>query len=308
MPHHGRKKNPSLAGVVMAISAAALWGTTGTAQTFASSQTSPYWIGALRLVIASAFFAAVVLLGRSRRPQSKFSFRAAWPWILLGGISIAAYNLCFFAGVKATGVATGTGVSIGSGPVWIGLLQSLISRRPPRSLWWMGTALAVCGISLMLTGSSADARLNVTGLILCLAAGLAYAFYTIVSKHLVGISTPEIATFSVFTTAAVIAIPVAAIASDTFMATGSTWVMVGYLGVFATGISFLLFNHALRQVSAATCVTLSLAEPVTAFVLAIVVVGEQPMAAAFLGLGLVVAGLLFVVWGETRRNRSATNS
>ena len=308
MPHHGRKKNPSLAGVVMAISAAALWGTTGTAQTFASSQTSPYWIGALRLVIASAFFAAVVLLGRSRRPQSKFSFRAAWPWILLGGISIAAYNLCFFAGVKATGVATGTGVAIGSGPVWIGLLQSLISRRPPRSLWWLGTALAVCGISLMLTGSSADARLNVTGLILCLAAGLAYAFYTIVSKHLVGISTPEIATFSVFTTAAVIAIPVAAIASDTFMATGSTWVMVGYLGVFATGISFLLFNHALRQVSAATCVTLSLAEPVTAFVLAIVVVGEQPMAAAFLGLGLVVAGLLFVVWGETRRNRSATNS
>ena len=308
MPHHGRMKNPSLAGVAMAISAAALWGTTGTAQTFASSQTSPYWIGALRLVIASAFFAGVVLLGMSARPHRKFSLRAAWPWVLLGGVSIAAYNLCFFAGVKATGVATGTGVAIGSGPVWVGLLQSLISRRPPRPLWWFGTVLAVGGISLMLTGSSADARLNVTGLILCLAAGLAYASYTIVSKHLVGIATPEMATFSVFTTAAVIAIPVAALASDTFAATGSTWVMVGYLGVVATGISFLLFNHALRQVSAATCVTLSLAEPVTAFVLAIVVVGEQPRTAAFWGLALVVAGLLLVVWGETSQFRFARNT
>jgi len=298
-------KNPSLAGVVMAISAAALWGTTGTAQTFASSLTSPYWIGALRLAVASAFFAGIVLLGKSGGPQSQFSFRAAWFWILLGGVSIAAYNLCFFAGVKATGVATGTGVAIGSGPVWIGLLQSLITRRPPRPLWWFGTALAVSGISLMLTGSSADARLDMAGLILCLAAGLAYACYTVVSKHFVGIATPEMATLSVFTTAAVIAIPVAALASDSFAATSSTWVMVGYLGVVATGISFLLFNYALRQVSAATCVTLSLTEPVTAFVLAIFVVGEQPKVLAFCGLGLVVAGLLLVVWGETSHYRSA---
>jgi DME family drug/metabolite transporter len=134
---------------------------------------------------------------------------------------------------------------------------------------------------------------------------LAYASYTIVSKHLVGIATPEMATFSVFTTAAIIAIPAAALASATFTATSPTWVMVSYLGVVATGISFLLFNHALRQVSAATCVTLSLAEPVTAFVLAIVVVGEQPRAAAFWGLGWVVAGLLLVVWGETRHHRAA---
>lgn len=127
-----------------------------------------------------------------------------------------------------------------------------------------------------------------------------HACYTIVSKHLVGIATPEMATFSVFTTAAVIALPVAALASDTFTATSSTWVMVSYLGVVATGVSFLLFNHALLKVSAATCVTLSLAEPVNAFVLAVLVVGEQPGAAAFWGLGLVLAGLLLVVWSEIR--------
>ena len=293
-------KNPSLVGATMALAAAALWGTTGTAQTFASSQTSPYWIGALRLVIASMFFAVVVLFGRSGQSPEKSRLRPAWHWVVLGGICIAAYNLCFFAGVRATGVATGTAFAIGSGPVWVGLLQSLISKQPPRPFWWFGTALAVIGISLMLSGTSTDARFDEVGLGLCLAAGLAYAGYTLVSKHLVGITTPEIATCLVFTVAAVIAVPVAAVASDTFTATPATWAMASYLGLVATGVSFLLFSHALCHISVATGVTLSLAEPVTAFVLAIIVVGEQPGVAAFGGLGLVLAGLLLVVWVETQ--------
>lgn len=293
-------KNPSLAGVAMALTAAALWGTTGTAQTFASSQTSPYWIGALRLAIGSVFFAGVLLLGRSRPFAGGGSLRAVWPWALLGGIAIAAYNLCFFAGVKATGVAVGTGVAIGSGPVWVGLLDWLTVRKSPRPVWWLGTAAAVTGISLMLLDGGADAKFNLTGLSLCLAAGLAYASYTVVAKHLAGKATPQMATFLIFSVAAFIAVPVAALVSPTFVASPATWIMLAYLGVVVTGMAFLLFSHALRRVSAATCVTLSLAEPLMAFVLAILVVGEQPGVAAYGGLGLVVAGLWLVVWGETR--------
>ncbi len=294
-------KNPSLTGAAMGLAAAVLWGTTGTAQTFAGAQSSPYWIGALRLAIASVFFAGLVFFGRAGRAQADSRLRRAWPWIVLGGSAMAAYNLCFFAGVKATGVATGTAVAIGSGPVWAGLLQALITRRPPGPLWCLGTALAVMGIGLMLSGTGSATRFDAVGLALCLTAGLAYASYTLVSKHLIGISSPVMATFSVFTTAALIAVPVAALTAGTFSATGSTWLMVAYLGLIATGISYLLFSHALRHVSAATGVTFALAEPVTAFVLAIVVVGEQPGAAAFGGLALVIAGLLLVVWLETRR-------
>jgi len=286
----------------MALSAAALWGTTGTAQTFASSQTSPYWIGALRLVIASLFFSVVVLVGRSSAVPIRSLPRLAWRWGILGGLCIAAYNLSFFAGVKATGVATGTAVAIGSGPVWVGLLQSLISRQAPRPFWWFGTALAIMGINLMLSGRGTGARFDALGLGLCLAAGLAYAGYTIVSKHLVGLTSPEIATCLVFTVAAIVAVPIAATVSDAFTATPATWVMVSYLGLIATGISFLLFSHALCSISVTTGVTLSLAEPVTAFVLAIFVVGEQPGVLALGGLGLVMAGLLLVVWVETQNH------
>lgn len=285
----------------MALAAAVLWGTTGTAQTFVASQSSPYWIGALRLLIASAFFAVVVLFGRSRPAHGIAWLRTAWPWVVLGGIAMASYNLCFFAGVKATGVATGTAVAIGSGPIWIGLLQGLVTRQAPRPVWWLGTTLGVTGIGLMLSGASTGTSFDVTGFMLCLGAGFAYASFTLLSKHLVGVTSPEIATLSVFTTATVIAIPVAALTGGTFTGTSTTWLMVSYLGLIATGIAFLLFSHALRHVGAATCVTLSLAEPMTAFVLAIVVVGERPNVVAFGGLALVIAGLLLVVWFETRQ-------
>ncbi len=284
----------------MAVSAAALWGTTGTAQSFVASQISPYWVGALRLAIASAFFAAYLLLGRWRRGAAATLPEAVWGWALLGGITIAAYNLSFFAGVKATGVAVGTGVAIGSGPVWVGVLQALMSRKVPRPIWWLGSGCAVLGIGLMLGDGGTETRFDGIGLGLCLLAGLAYASYTLVAQHLVGLTTPPMATFLIFSMAAVIAVPVAALVSPGLTSSPAAWVMVTYLGVVVTGVAYLLFSHALRRVSAATCVTLTLAEPVTAFVLAIVVVGEQPGTLAYGGLALVLLGLLCVVWGETR--------
>ncbi|MBK1684903.1 DMT family transporter [Rhodoferax fermentans] len=293
-------KHPTLIGIAMALCAAALWGTTGTAQTFVSAQASPYWIGALRLAIGSVFFAACLLVGRAGHFAGGQGLRTVWRWALLAGTAVAIYNLSFFAGVKATGVAVGTGVAIGSGPVWVGLLEALFNRQAPRPVWWLGTALAVAGISFMMMAGGADAQVNVAGLGLCLLAGLSYASYTIVSKHLVGLTTPTMATFLVFSVAAVMAVPVAALVSPPWVNSAATWWMVTYLGVVVTGVAYLLFSHALRRVSAATCVTLTLAEPVTAFVLAIVVVGEQPGTLAYGGLALVLLGLLCVVWGETR--------
>jgi DME family drug/metabolite transporter len=79
--------------------------------------------------------------------------------------------------------------------------------------------------------------------------------------------------------------------------------MVAYLGFIATGLSYLMFGHALRHISGATGVTLALAEPATAFVLAIWLLGYRPMTNGYAGMGLVLAGLLIVVRMELRKSQ-----
>ena len=114
----------------MALSAAVLWGTTGTSQHFAGTGLSPYWIGALRLAIAAAFFALLVLATERDRAVSR-DVPGLWRRQLLAGAAMAVYNLAFFAGVRLAGVAVGTTIAIGSGPLFAGALQALVTRRPP---------------------------------------------------------------------------------------------------------------------------------------------------------------------------------
>jgi DME family drug/metabolite transporter len=58
----------SLQGVALVLVAASLWGTTGTAQHLADGALAAAWIGALRLVVAALFFAALVRFVPQLRP------------------------------------------------------------------------------------------------------------------------------------------------------------------------------------------------------------------------------------------------
>jgi DME family drug/metabolite transporter len=295
-------KSASWPGIVLALSAAVLWGTTGTSQHFAGARLSSYWIGALRLVIAALFFAVLVAAGE-RNMASRPAVPGLWRRQLLAGTAIAAYNLAFFAGVRLAGVAVGTTVAIGSGPLFAGALQALITRRPPLPLWWLGTALAIGGGAAIALGRGGAATADLGGLALCLAAGFSYAVYTLTAKSLAAHASPARASLWVFGTAAAIALPAAWLiapsgAAQLVAAGGRGWLVVAWLGVVATGISYLLFSSALRFISAATGVALALGEPLTAFTLAVLLLGEPLRASGLAGIALIMAGLVLVVRAE----------
>ena len=289
----------------MVLMAAMLWGTTGTAQSLAPPMLPAQWVGALRLAMSALFFIAYALATEPRARLAGDLRRMPWARVLLSGACVAAYNLSFFAGVKASGVAVGTAIAIGSGPLWAGLLQWLLAGQAPRPAWWLGTLLAVAGgAAMVLAGQGSGAQLDAVGVGLCLVAGLSYAAYALVNQRLVRQAAPATVTLLVFGTAALIAAPAALVWAGLpgAMSAGG-WLVVGYLGVVATGLAYLLFSSALRHISAATGVTLALAEPLTAFVLAVLVVQERPGPGAFAGLALVLAGLAVVIWAEVRASR-----
>ena len=288
----------------MVLVAAMLWGTTGTAQSLAPPQLSSYWVGALRLAVAALFFWPALLLTYRRALAAASPHRLPWRGVGLAAVCMCSYNLAFFAGVRACGVAVGTALALGSGPVWAGLLQSIISKALPTRAWWFGTGVAVAGVVLMATGGGLASSVSTAGVLLCLLAGLSYATYALVNQRMVMGASPATVTTLVFTLAALLAVPGALSLAGPPQLQARDAAVVLWLGVVSTGIAYLLFSYALQHVSAATGVVLALAEPVTAFVLAIAVVGENPGTLGVVGLGAVLAGLWVVVRSELGPIRS----
>lgn len=286
-------------GVLLVLGGAMLWGTTGTAQTFVADSLSPFWVGTLRVSIATVFFALYVawVVGwrRARAELLAMDARLA----VLAGAAMAGYNLFFFAGVKSVGVAVGTALVLGSSPLWAGLLQALLGLWPQRQ-WWLGTGIAIVGGVLLVLGRGGPLHADALGVGFCLAAGFSYAAYTVLNKQLVVRWHPATVTFYVFFVASVIAIPAAWVLVGPLQLSGRGWTVALFLGVVATGVAYLLYSDGLRFVSAASAVSLALMESATAFVLALAVVGERPLLAAYLGFVILLVGLALVVRAETQ--------
>lgn len=314
------KTNPTL-GVLLVLAAAALWGTTGTAQSLADGSLSAYWFGALRLATAGAFFAAwsAVSGAAFSAATSAASRRLAQPGsaptrgmparrdVFAAGLCMAVYNLAFFAGIGTTGVALGTAIALGSGPIWAGLLQALLLRQRPTAAWWAGTLVAVAGGVLMTLGSDRrSVGFDGLGIALCLLSGLSYAAYTLLNTRMARVAPASTITLQAFGVAALMALPVAWLVGGAPVLTGADLAAVAYTGVVTAGVPYLLFSQALRHIRPATGVTLALCEPVVAFGLAVLVLGESPALMAYAGLLLVVGGVLWVVLQELRGHRPRT--
>ncbi len=72
--------------------------------------------------------------------------------------------------------------------------------------------------------------------------------------------------------------------------------VVLHLGLVATAMAYLLFARGLRTVPAVHAVTLSLAEPLTAATLGILVLKEHPTMTSASGMGLVCPDWWY--WGN----------
>nr|WP_280189011.1 EamA family transporter [Delftia sp. PS-11] len=306
----------SVTGIAFVAVAAVLWGTTGTAQSLGAGALSPFWVGAAQLAVSSLFLllilAASHLQARRRAPAAapgqpllpnpvRLGLRPAW--FLLASLGIGGYSIFFYEGVTRTGVAVGTAVAIGSGPIWAGLMQALVLRAPLSVLWWAGTLVSVAGGAAMVMARG-GAMLSWSGLLLCLLAGLSYAGYALINKRLVTHMPPRVVNCYVFTGAACMAVPVALLYSGLPQWSLAGVLVVVYLGVVVSGMAHMLFSIGLRSISGATGVTLSLIEPVAAFVLAVWIVGEYQPPQSWAGLLAVLAGLMLVIGAEMRAQRA----
>jgi len=276
--------------------AAVCFGTTGTAQAIGPA-TSPVAVGAARIVIGGAL---LVLIARGLHVAlPRRSVTAAGI-----AVGVCVYQLSFFAAVNLTGVAVGTVVAIGTGPAAAGALGRVVNGERLTGRWALATVCAAAGVVLL--AGDGGGTVDPAGIALAITAGLGYATCTVLSKRLIAAgSAPEAVMAAGFGGAAVLLVPVLALAGPGFLTSAGGLGLAVYLGAIPTALAYVLFSRGLRSLTSGETATLVLAEPLTAAALGIVALGEQPSVAAGIGAGLVLAGLAVLAAPARSRVRTA---
>ena len=277
--------------------AAVLFGTSGTARELGPDSASSLSVGAARIAIGAVVLWAVVIGRRAAEPlPGTAQLRAVRSLLVVGGLGVATYTPLFFVAVDRSGVAVGTIVTIASGPFFAAGLDWRFRTVRPSRAWLVGTLITVVGSVVLVLVTDADkATIDPIGIAAALGAGLGYATYAVSTKATMdrGLGS-TVALAIAFTMGVAIVLVLAAGESFAWIITGSGALMALYLGVVATGVAYVMFGLGLRRLASATAVTLVLAEPVTAAVLAVAVLDESIPVAGWLGIGLVCVGLWFV--------------
>ncbi|MBC8209140.1 MAG: EamA family transporter [Desulfobulbaceae bacterium] len=270
------------------LTGAILWGTTGTAQALAPAEGQPLVLGTLRIIIGGLAMLIVAL----RKETFLCIFQP------LGAVSLAAacsavYQVSFFSAVKITGVAAGTIIAIGSAPIFAGILGWIIHKECVNKRWIIATLLAIGGCTL-LAGAGGAVQLETVGVFLALLAGASYALLAASLKGLLQHRPPLSVLGGVFTLAAVPLLPLLFFHDLNWIASVRGVSVSLHLGLITGALAYALFSTGLQVVPVAAAATITLAEPLTAGLLGIFLLGETVGTMGLLGMALLLSGLLIL--------------
>ncbi|GAB2519147.1 DMT family transporter [Paramicrobacterium agarici] len=281
------------AGALFVLAASVLWGTTGTAATFAPG-VGPLAIGSFAMGVGGMLQAAVA--ARSLAAHAAALWRMRWT-VVIGAVAVAMYPLAFYSSMRLAGVAVGTIVSIGSAPIASAMIERVVDKTPLRWRWGIGTAIGCAGALLLCVtrgGSPGDAP--VLGVVLGVVAGITYAAYSFAATRLMrGGAARAAAMGSTFGLGGVLLIPVMLATGAPILASPGNLAVSAYMALIPMFAGYVLFGAGLWRVTSSTATTLSLAEPVVAAILAVLIVGESLPALGWAGMASIGVSILVLV-------------
>jgi DME family drug/metabolite transporter len=275
-----------LRGVLSLTAAAIAWGTGGAVAVLLQRHNGlgPVTVAFGRFAVAvvvSAFVRRRSLPGASGGRRSSDA--------VIAGLGLAISQASYFASVDDAGVAVGTLVTMGAGPVLIAVsARYVLGERLTRGR--IGTiGLALIGLVLLSAGPHGNGRHPVAGVLLALLSAATYAVVVLNGRARPGHGQM----LPAYVVGMVVLAPFAAIQGLVPQHGRPIEALAGlvYLGVVPTVLAYRWFYRALVTVPAATASVIALLESVTAAVIGVAVLGERLSPAALAGTAVLLAAV-----------------
>jgi DME family drug/metabolite transporter len=270
-----------------------LWGTGGLTGTEFGRVTglSALAVAACRLLAGGGLNVIFkIATGTGRRWPAGPGTRAAWTRIVVTGLLAAAFQGCYFTAVSLTSVSLATLVTIGGSPVIVQVAERFRGRGRGSA---GATVLALCGLGLLVGlpsgGPGSAAVLASTGFALLAAAG--FATLTLIGASPVpGLDDLAVTGFG-FTVGGLVLLPVAAVSGLAFRPGPAAIGLLIALGTGPTAAAYTLYFRGLRGAPAGTAALLALLEPLTATLLAALLLGDRLSLTGMAGAALLLTAV-----------------
>ena len=250
------------AGIIAVVIAAVLWGTTGTAATFAP-QVSPLGIASVTMGVGGLLLALVAARPIARHKTALLSNRLL---VLAAAVNVAIYPLAFYSSMKLSGVAVGNVISIGLAPIAAALIEWTFDKQSLNRKWLISIAFGITGVVCLATAkpassfeSTTTSWYNTVGIILGLVAAFTYAMYSWIARRLIdrGIAS-RAAMGSMFGLGALLLMPVLLVTGAPLLASVNNFSVGLYMAVVPMFFAYLLFGRGLAVVRASLATTITL--------------------------------------------------
>ena len=310
---------PAGRGLFYLAVAGVAWGTAGAAAglIYRSSDLGAisvsFWRNAGGLVLL-VLIQLIRRRGGGRRPEARLGIRLGirlgrreLAVRLLTGFGLAVFQTAYFGAVQVTGLAVGTVVTLGAGPLLIaaGARLLLRERLPRGGVTTMAAALA--GLVVLVLGNPAGA-VRPLGVLLALLSAAGYAQASLVARwagRAGGDTDPVAVTAWAFGVGAVLLFPFA-LATGLLPHSAHLPEVLGvltYLAAVPTALAYPLYFAGAVTVRAATASVIMLIEPVSAAALGVALFGEPLTVATLAGGVLLLSAATFLALADLRSGR-----
>lgn len=278
-------------------------GSTVIASKVIASGLPPFTATALRFAMAFPFFLLLMHLSRSRLPRL-----SRHDWLILltqAGAGSVGYTTLLISGLRLTSAAN-AGVIIGTLPVVSAAISILILGERPHRFLLAAIALAAFGVFSIAATPGALAGGSLAGNALILAAVFCEGLFILLNKRM-QTEIPPLTQSALMTG---IGLAVAGIAAlfENHAASGfspAALIAVLYYALVPTVGGFILWYAGSERVSGSEASLFTAIAPVSAVILAFVLLGEDVGLNQLLGIACVLAAVLGLGFSALVRVRRA---
>ena len=186
-------------------------------------------------------------------------------------------------------------------PLLLTLLLAVVGRQRIPALKFIGMAISLAGVAVISMGDSNNGdTLSAAGYAVAILSALLWALYWLLNNRMKDRMDSSVSLFLGFATGSV-AIYIGMIFLPVGLPPLSAWYSCAYIGIMEMGLPFLLFAIALRNTDNPALINqlCYLAPFLSLFIIAIVL-RESVTPITFLGLTLIIAGIMFNQYGAQR--------